>query len=92
MRHAGASDEEAHFAGIKALEESVHGVGAQKDRAGNWIAQGVGAPGRENLNHFQSIRRYQGETAYNAAVREIYKRDPDRARKIGLEPPARASA
>jgi hypothetical protein len=91
-RHAGASDEEAHAAGVKALEDSVHGHDAKKDSRGNFIPQGIGAPGHESLNHFNSIRRYQGETKYQAAVREIYKRDPDRARKIGLEPPARATA
>jgi hypothetical protein len=57
---------------------------------GKWIEQGIGSPGHENVNHFNSIRRYSGEQAYQAAIREIYRRDPKRAAALGLPQPARA--
>lgn len=49
--------------------------------------QGHGAKGPETLNHFNSIRRYESEEAYWAAVAEIHKRDPERAKKLGLPSP-----
>lgn len=70
-----------HF---EAEARNVYGHDAKRDRKGNWIEQGIGAPGRESANHFASIRRYEGKESYEAAVREIWKRDPKRAQLIGL--------
>src|SRR6516165_8722069 len=84
-----ASIEVAHEAAKTAHFAAVYGFDAKKDRASNFVQQGVGAPGRENFNHFQAIRRYQGEQAYLRAVKEIWQRDPDRARKLGLPQPER---
>jgi hypothetical protein len=61
----------------------------EKDRDGNYIQQGRGARGHETASHFASLRRWEGQAAYEKAVREIYGRDPDRARKLGLPQPAR---
>jgi hypothetical protein len=59
---------------------------------GVWQEQGIGSPGHESTNHFQSIRRYEGQAAFDRAVREIYRRDPKRAAALGLPQPARAGA
>ena len=36
---------------------------------------------RETSNHFAAIRKYEGEDAYRAAYDELFKRDPERAKK-----------
>jgi len=81
------SDSEMHERGLAAVESSVWGHDAKRDRKGNFIQQGIGSPGHESANHFAAIRRYQGEEAWRQAVAEIYKRDPDRAKKLGLPQP-----
>jgi hypothetical protein len=82
--------EVAHEAAKAAHYSAVYGFDAKRNpKTGEFVQQGVGAPGRENFNHFQAIRRYQGEKAYLTAVREIWQRDPDRARKLGLPQPER---
>lgn len=35
---------------------------------------GIGAPGRETANHFNAIRKYEGEEAYSKAVADAGKR------------------
>jgi hypothetical protein len=76
----------------EAERRNTWGFDYKTDRHGNPIPQGVGSPGHESYNHFASIRRYEGQAAYERAVREIYRRSPDHARKIGLPEPTRASA
>jgi len=84
---AGASPEQAQ----DAVDKNVYGHNAVKDRkTGKYIQQGVGAPGHETVGHFNSIRKWEGEVAYQKALKEIFKRDPDRARKLGLPEPARS--
>lgn len=68
----------------EAEAKNVYGHDAKRDRKGNWIQQGIGAPGRETANHFASIRRYEGKEVWEVAVREMWKRDPKRAQAIGL--------
>jgi hypothetical protein len=75
----------------EAEAHAVFGFDAKKDRNGNWIPQGIGAPGNESLNHFFSIRRYEGEAKYQAAIRKMWKENPERAKLIGLELPERLS-
>lgn len=70
-----------HF---EAEARNVYGFDAKRDRKGNWIEQGIGSKGRETANHFSSIRRYQGKEVWEECVREIWKRDPKRAKAIGL--------
>lgn len=56
------------------------------------MPQGIGSPGNENGNHFAAIRKHEGEIPYQNALKEIWKRDPDRARKLGLPEQQRAGA
>ena len=85
-----ATVEAAHEAAKAAHYSAVYGFDAKRDpKTGEFIQQGVGSPGHENFNHLQAIRRYQGEAAYREAVREIWGRDPDRAKKLGLPKPER---
>ena len=86
------SDEELDRIGKLADAKNVFGYDAKQRSDGTWIEQGIGAPGRESVNHFQSIRRYEGQQAYEKAVREIYRRDPKRAAALGLPQPVRAGA
>jgi hypothetical protein len=71
----------------KAAADLVFGVGHKVDANGKPIENGVGSKGHENLNHFLAIKKYEGDEKYWAALREIWKRDPARAKAIGLEPP-----
>jgi hypothetical protein len=45
---------------------------------------GVGAPGRESVNHLAAILKYEGMDAYQAACADIWRRDPARAEKLNL--------
>jgi hypothetical protein len=91
LRHSrpDMSDAEMDAAGLAANDAAVYGHDAKKDRNGNWLEQGIGSRGHETSNHFASLLRYQGREAWESAVREIYKRDPTRAQKLGLPQPAR---
>lgn len=53
---------------------------------------GKGAKGNETANHFAALKRaeiagHEFPGTYDAAVAEIWKRDPQRAEKIGLPKP-----
>lgn len=72
---------------IDAEERIVFGTDFQKRRDKTPIEQGIGAQGRETNNHFSGIRKYEGEDAYWEAVAEIWKRDPERAKKLNLPKP-----
>jgi hypothetical protein len=48
------------------------------------LEKGIGSPGHETNNHLAAIRRWEGEEEYQKAVAEIWKRDPARAKKLGL--------
>lgn len=63
---------------------NVFGFDAKKDRKGNFVQQGIGSPGHETANHFAAIRKYEGKEAWEAAVREIWKRDPKHAERLNL--------
>jgi hypothetical protein len=73
----------------EAVARNVFGQDAVKDRHGNYIEQGLGAKGRETANHFNALKKAEAmgvelPGAYDKAVADIWKRDPERARKIGL--------
>ncbi len=85
---AGATPEQAD----EEVRKSVFGINYRKDKKGIPIQTGIGTPGNENISHFQAIRKYQGEVRYQAALKDIWRRDPQRARALGLEEPDRASA
>jgi hypothetical protein len=52
----------------------------------------IGAKGHETANHFAALKKaeregYESPGTYDAAVAEIWQRDPERAGKIGLLKP-----
>jgi hypothetical protein len=63
----------------------VFGQDAKRDGHGNYIEQGIGAPGRETGNHLAGILKYEGQEAYQAAVDAIWKRNPAHAERLGLK-------
>jgi hypothetical protein len=82
------ADEEKTVFGRDRLNEP-----AFKKVKGQPIETGIGSPGRENGNHFAAIKKYQGEDAYQEALTDIWKRDPDHAKKLSLpRPKAKAAA
>lgn len=71
---------------------SVFGHDAKRDSKGNYIEQGIGSRGGETLNHFTALARAEREGfekpgSYARAVEEIWRRDPTRAKAIGLPQP-----
>jgi hypothetical protein len=83
------TDEDMDAQALAKVDEAVFGFDAKGDRNGNFIQQGVGSPGHETSNHFASIRKYEGEESWRRAIAEIYRRDPVRAKALGLSQPAR---
>jgi hypothetical protein len=86
---------EATEAASEAERRNVYGWNYKKDRNGNPIQQGLGAKGNENFSHFQALQKrvqqgFEPPNAYTDAVKEIWKRDPGRAAKIGLQKPIQA--
>lgn len=79
----GSAEQKAHLA---AEEKIVFGTDFRKVK-GTPIEQGIGSQGRETGNHFSGIRKYEGEEAYWDAIAEIWKRDPERAKKLNLPKP-----
>ena len=73
--------QQAHLA---AEEKTVFGHDFQKDAKGNPVEQGIGSPARPTGNHFQSILKYEGMEAYQAAVAKLWKDNPELAKKLGL--------
>lgn len=76
---------------------NVFGHDARKDRNGRFQEQGIGAIGNESLNHFEALKAaerqgYEKPGAYRAAVDAMWKRNPARAKLIGLEAPHGAAA
>jgi hypothetical protein len=80
-----AMDEQA----LAKVDESVFGFDAKKDRAGNFVQQGIGSKGRETHNHMQALLKYEGRAAYDREVARIWKETPDHAKRLGLPQPAR---
>lgn len=82
------AEQKAHLAN----EEKIVFGQDVKHKGKEPLEQGIGAPGRETQNHFNSIRKYEGEDAYQDALEDIWKRDPDRAKKLGLLKPRSKAA
>lgn len=72
-----------------AQDAAVFGADAPKGRDGKRIQQGIGSKGHETANHFFGIRRWEGEAKYQAAIRKMWRDNPERAKLIGLEMPER---
>jgi hypothetical protein len=46
---------------------------------------GIGSwPDKFTGNHFTALRKYEGQAAWERAVRQLYKDNPQRAKQIGL--------
>jgi hypothetical protein len=90
--HSGATEEDAHVAGVRAHEAAVYGAGAKWDAKGNFVQQGVGSRGRETGNHLAAILKYEGPAAYSKELRRIWRETPDHARKMGFPEPERLGA
>jgi hypothetical protein len=76
----------------EAVAKNVFGHDHKKDRHGAPIEQGLGAKGHETANHFTALKKAEAmgielPGTYDKAVAELWKRDPDRAKKIGLRGP-----
>ena len=83
-------------AGKEADRRAVFGHDYQRDKNGEPAEQGIGSRGHETLNHFRAMlaNERRGELApgsHAAAVAEIWRRDPERAKRIGLPQPQRAA-
>jgi hypothetical protein len=77
-----------------ALAKNVFGHDAVRNRDGSYQEQGFGAKGRETSNHFAALKKAEAmgielPGTYDRAVAEIFKRDPERAKKLGLQAPSR---
>jgi hypothetical protein len=77
------AEQKAHLA---SEEKIVFGHDFHKTK-GVPVEQGIGSAGRENLNHFNAIRKYEGEEAYQAALENTHKKYPERAAKLNLPKP-----
>ncbi len=92
-----AMDEAARKAHLLDEEKTVFGrtvtnAPANKKIKGVPQEVGIGAPGNETFNHFRSILKNEGDEAYQDALAEIWKRDPDHAKKIGIPKPRAKAA
>jgi len=67
---------------------NVYGHDAKKDAAGNWIPQSIPL----GHNHYAAILRYEGKDAYDRAVRNLWRENPQRAKALNLPEPPRAGA
>jgi hypothetical protein len=82
---------EAQKAHQVAEEKIVFGHDFKKVK-GQPVEQGIGSPGRETGNHFASLKKAESlgieePGAYAAAVAELWKRDPERAKRLNLPKP-----
>lgn len=71
-------------------EKTVFGRTAANDPAFKRVdgipqEMGIGSPGRETGNHLAAILKWEGQEAYQQAVNAIWKRDPERAKRLGLK-------
>lgn len=78
-------------------ERAVFGHDLKRDRKGKPVEQGIGSRGNETANHFAALRKreiegHEPEGAHEAALAEMWKRDPERAEALGLPQPKKAAA
>jgi hypothetical protein len=76
----------------EARARNVFGHDAKQDRHGNYIEQGLGAKGHETANHFTALKKSEAmgielPGTYDREVAAMWKRDPDRAKRINLPAP-----
>jgi hypothetical protein len=73
----------------EAVAKNVFGHDFKRDAKGNPIEQGLGAKGYETANHFAALKKAESQGlelpgTYDKALADIWKRDPERARKLKL--------
>lgn len=73
----------------EAVARNVFGQDAKKDSRGDYVEQGLGAKGHETANHFAALKKLEAmglelPGVYDKALADIWKRDPDRAKKLRL--------
>lgn len=71
-------------------EKIVFGQDVER-KGGAPVEKGIGSPGRETVNHFTALRKYEGEEAYREAYNELAKRNPDHLKKLNLPKPKPSS-
>ncbi len=76
--------------------KNVFGADAKRDRNGKYQEQGIGSRGNETGNHFAALKIAERDGiepagSYKRAVEELYRRDPARAKAIGLPLPGIAA-
>jgi hypothetical protein len=72
-----------------AVDANVFGADAPRDRHGKRQEVGIGSKGHETVNHFAALKKNESlglelPGTYDKAIAEIWKRDPERAQKLGL--------
>jgi hypothetical protein len=80
---------EQHF---QAEARNVYGHDAKQRADGSYIEQGIGSKGHETANHYAALAKaeregFESPGSYKAALEEIWKRDPKRAKALNLPPP-----
>lgn len=74
---------------IPVFPDLLGGLSLKRDGNDTPIEQGVGAKGHETRQHFEVLRRneqlgIEPKGSWATALREIRKRDPERAKKLNL--------
>lgn len=92
---AGKLEPDAIAKHLEAEARNVFGFDAKKDRHGNYIEQGIGSPNNLTENHFAALLKneqlgLEPKGAYEAAIADLWKRDPARAEKLRLRRPRAA--
>jgi hypothetical protein len=86
------SESELHAIGLRADALNTYGHDAVQKSDGTWVQQGIGSENNPSANSFAALRRYEGQAAWERAVREQWRKNPAIAKKLGLPQPQRAGA
>jgi hypothetical protein len=82
------SEEEVDKLAIESVDRATFGFDAVRDpKTGEFRQQGIGSPQNPSMNSLMAVRKYEGVQAWEAAVRETWKRSPDWAAAHGLPKP-----
>src|SRR5262249_31452482 len=85
----GKSHEEATAEALESERRNVFGYNYKTDSKGEPVQMGIGSKGNENISHFQALAKrvqqgFESPSAYNDAVKRLWREDPKRAAAIGL--------
>jgi len=86
----GKTHEEAVLEAIEAERKNVFGYRYKIDpKTGQPLQDGLGSPGNETIGHFDALRKrvqqgFESPSAYNDAVKRMWRDFPKRAAAIGL--------